>query len=274
MSGSGWKEGSLHIETQWGEDCPIESLPKIGLGNTLNDSEVKFITLISDSVGTKIYIDGNLAKNCPTYSLISKKQSTNTQLILGNSPTGKNPWKGDIYGLAAYNRKLSEKEVFQNYQLWLKHSSIELLDSESLVQLYLFDEQDGTLVHNHVERQYDLLIPATFHMLYKTILTLPWRQFRLTLSYFTDVFINIVGFIPFGFFFYAFLNNIKKASRAKNYLFAIFLGGGISLVIELIQVYLPTRSSSITDLICNTLGISIGIVLFQYFYSSTKHQLA
>ena len=241
----------------------IESLHNVGLGNTLNDREVKFITLTSDPLGTKIYVNGNFEKNYPKYSLISKKQLTNTQLILGNSPTGKNPWKGDIYGLAAYSRPLSEKEVFQNYQLWLKRNSSELLDSESLLQLYLFDEHDGTLVHNHTGQQHDLLIPATFHMLHKTILTLPWRDFRLNSSYLRDIFINVAGFIPFGFFFYAFLNNIKKASRARNYLIAIFLGGGISLAIELLQVYLPTRSSSLTDLICNILGTCIGVILFR-----------
>jgi len=164
--------------------------------------------------------------------------------------------------MAIYNRSLRDNEVYQRYQAWLKHIPQSLSKNEGPVQLYLFDEHEGTLVHNHTGQEYDLFVPAIFHVLQKTILTLPWKQFRLTRSYFTDVFINIVGFIPFGFFFYAFLNNIKKASRAKNYLIAIFLGGGISLAIELFQVYLPTRSSSLTDLICNILGTILGVIIF------------
>jgi VanZ family protein len=38
----------------------------------------------------------------------------------------------------------------------------------------------------------------------------------------------------------------------------VLTGAGISLLIELLQVYLPTRDSSLTDLGNNTLGTYIG----------------
>ena len=44
---------------------------------------------------------------------------------------------------------------------------------------------------------------------------------------------------------------------------ALLLGAGISLFIELLQVYLPTRDSSLTDVITNVLGTYIGARLFQ-----------
>jgi len=86
-----WNNNLLIFTNRNIKTMNIESTPKIGLGNALPNGEIEFITLTSDSVGTIIYINGNLAKNYPKYPLISEKQLTNTQLILGNSPTGKNP---------------------------------------------------------------------------------------------------------------------------------------------------------------------------------------
>ena len=109
------------------------------------------------------------------------------------------------------------------------------------------------------------LWPLNFNpkpVLHKTILSLPSRGFRQSQWYFIDLIINVAGFIPFGFFFFAFLNNVNESSRYRNYLFTIILGGTISLAIELMQVYLPTRSSSLTDLICNILGTILGVIIF------------
>ncbi len=258
-----WNNALEIFENRIIDTMNIESLRVIGLGDALPDSEVKLITLSSDPEGTAIYKNGKLAKFFPGYSLISKHQFKNGQLILGNSSNGSNAWIGNIFGLAIYNRLLGEEEVLQHYQAWLKNGSPESLENKGLVLFYRFDEHQGALVNNHSRPYYDLLIPTTFHVPHKTVLSLPCRDFRLSPSYFTDVFINIAGFIPFGFFFFAFLNSIKQDSRLKNYLLTVLFGGGISLGIELIQVYLPTRSSSLTDLICNMQGTFIGIILFK-----------
>jgi glycopeptide antibiotics resistance protein len=102
---------------------------------------------------------------------------------------------------------------------------------------------------------------------YKTLahkfLTLPGDYFKLDKSFISDVIINLVGFIPFGFLLISFLP--KKALLQKWFLIFIVVASVsffVSLSIEYLQIYLPQRSSSAIDLIVNTLGGIIGIVLY------------
>jgi VanZ family protein len=257
-----WERSLEIINSRVINEMKIESLSRIGLRNALPAGEIQFITLTSDSEGTAIYINGSLARLYPEYFLISEKKLPELQLVLGNSPNGRYFWKGNIFGLAIYNRSFSQDETYQNYQSWLEYGSSGTTGSESLVQLYLFDEHDGTLAKDHGGQNYHLHIPTTFHVLYKTVLTLPWNDFKFRLSYFLDVIINIAGFIPLGLCISAFFYRINQNSTRRIFMTTLLLGGGISLAIELAQVYLPTRTSSFTDLICNIFGTHTGVLLF------------
>ena len=77
------------------------------------------------------------------------------------------------------------------------------------------------------------------------------------------MFVNILGFIPFGFAVYAWARKDGVRKDTSVMVIAILLGAGISLFIELLQVYLPTRDSSLTDVLNNILGTYIGARLFR-----------
>jgi VanZ family protein len=55
----------------------------------------------------------------------------------------------------------------------------------------------------------------------------------------------------------------QQWSHGRAFLIAIFIGMTVSLIIELLQSYLPTRDSSLTNLICNTIGTILGVIVFK-----------
>jgi VanZ family protein len=78
-----------------------------------------------------------------------------------------------------------------------------------------------------------------------------------------DFIINILGFIPFAYLCMAYLFAGKRACRiAMTAAIALSAGMGTSLFMELVQYYIPGRTSSLMDLIANTAGTSIGIAYF------------
>jgi glycopeptide antibiotics resistance protein len=76
-----------------------------------------------------------------------------------------------------------------------------------------------------------------------------------------DSVVNILGFVPFGFLFCAYIQDIQHHSAARGILCAVIVGALTSLGIELLQIFLPSRDSSLLDLLNNTLGMTLGSVL-------------
>src|SRR5208283_4118982 len=89
-----------------------------------------------------------------------------------------------------------------------------------------------------------------------------WEEFRSGAGFWKNALINIGGFIPFGFVFRAYLSSNRESRRVT--LLTIGLGFLVSLTIEVLQGFLPTRQSGTADLITNTLGTAIGCGLYRW----------
>ena len=246
-----------------------ERYPKIGVKDALLKGVKRFFTITSGPEGIKIYIDGELTGKYPKFNLFLVNEGNIGQLILGNSPTGNQYWTGNLLDLAIYNRSLTEEQVLKSFENWEKNKKSPLQKEEGIVSIYLFDERSGTLAYDHVSGHH-LVIPSTFEPLQKTILALPWKDLGLNRSYFMDILINILGFIPFGFLFSTYVRLRKSRSTYRIFLISILLAGCISLFIELIQVYLPTRTSQLTDILTNTFGAFLGGIVF-HLYDHKRH---
>jgi hypothetical protein len=216
-----------------------------------------FFTISSGPSGTRIYVDGALVKTTPNFRFSSRELTG--QLVIGNAPATTDNWSGQLKGLAVYDRALTTAEVSQHYENWTTGEQANLAASEGAIGLYLFNEENGSVVHNQVDPATDLHIPEWFFVLHEQFLERPWDEFRPDWNYWKDLGINIVGFIPLGVFFCAYFSSMQTTRRAM--LFTIAFGFAVSLTIEVLQAFLPTRDSGMTDLITNTFGTALGAVL-------------
>jgi VanZ family protein len=217
------------------------------------------ITITSDGQDTAVYLDGNLVTRSSRFGL--SLMDLAGELIVANSPWQSHSWSGELRGLAIYTNELTMDQVAQHYEDWTQKGKPAVAESNPPLALYLFDEQTGNIVHNQVKPGIDLYIPDRYLVFDQICLEPPWSEFRTQREYFKNAVINIAGFIPLGFFFGAYFTSARQVKHGV--LAAIVFGALVSLAIEILQSYLPTRDSGVTDVITNTLGTGVGVALYR-----------
>ena len=258
-----WR-ASLIIRIRRETSCRYDRSREIGVRDVLLPGKTRFIGISSDSEGTTVYADGQLKARRKNLSLLNAGETFGGRLVLGTSSDGKHSWTGTVSAFSLYNRSLTAEESLRHYEAW-RNAERALPENESLPAVrYLFNEQTGQIIKDHSGQGNDLLIPEHFTLLRHVLLIPPWIDFHPSLSYAQDVAINIVGFIPFGFFLSWYLS-VRGVKRRNVLLFIMVLGSGTSLFIEVVQSYLPERSSQLIDVITNTSGTAIGIYLWSRF---------
>lgn len=218
-----------------------------------------FFTITSGPQGTTVYMNGVFVRTSRLFGISAHDLAG--QLVVGNYPLVDNGWQGQVMGLAIYDRELTAAQVLQHYDLWVAKRQTEIRN-ESPSALYLFHEGTGAMVRDQMNSGGDLHIPEHYFVLHPPFLRSPWDEFDPSWSYIKNVLINIGGFVPLGFFFCAYFSSVRRFNRAV--LATIVLGGLVSLTIEVLQTFLPTRDSGMTDIITNTLGTAIGAALYSF----------
>ncbi|HEX3018653.1 MAG TPA: VanZ family protein [Chitinispirillaceae bacterium] len=158
---------------------------------------------------------------------------------VGNSNTGKQGWTGELYELRIYDHPIDDNQI--------------MCRTNESQKLFSFP--------NEVCR---LVIPKHFSAIKKMILTPPWVDFRFNKSYINDVVLNFIGFLPLGFMLGVLLMQYR-IDRFNPLLISFLLCTAISLSIELIQPFIPSRCSQLSDLILNVLGAISGTWIFLIF---------
>jgi hypothetical protein len=218
-----------------------------------------FITVTSGVKGASVYIDGLPAAAAPDFPL-SAGDFTG-RLIAGDSAGQPDSWSGDLLGLAIYHRQLTATQVFHNYATWKQTGRPGITGDERNIALYLFEEHTGNVAKDTAQSEVDLYIPERYKVIDKVFLEPFWTEFNMSRSFWGAVLKNIVGFVPLGFCFYAYLVTVLPVKRAT--LVTVALGTAVSVTIEVLQAFLPTRDSGTTDIITNTLGSWVGVALYK-----------
>jgi Concanavalin A-like lectin/glucanases superfamily/VanZ like family len=259
------QDGSAFVvQRQNVDERGVRRTAEIRVEGSVSEREPVVLVVTFGPRETSIYVNGSLANTAQIMG--SSINNFSGRLVLGNSPSASDSWTGQIVGLAIFGRQLTADEVAVRYSSRLKGEQTALVAIGSPVAAYPFNERTGQIIHSSIERAPDLSIPTSYLLLNPEFLTPPWRHFHSSFGYWADVAVNIGGFVPFGFCIYAYLSTLKKVKHSER--ITIGLGFITSLTIEVSQAFLPTRDSGINDLVTNTLGTVIGIMVFRYVWAS------
>ena len=237
---------------------------EIDLENALPKGKAQFITIASGSNGTTIYLNGAVIKKNKNFLLLRPGEVLSGRLILGNSSTGNHSWQGTVSALAIYDHVLSSEDVLRNYEALRETENLSPKGNSVPITYYRFDDSSGSIIKDHSGQGNDLFIPEYFAPLHRQMLTLPWEDFQASGAYARDVAINILGFIPFGFYVAWYLSE-RGLARLRVVIIVLLLGTGTSLFIEIVQAYLPERTSQLIDIITNNSGTALGIYLWYHY---------
>jgi len=212
------------------------------------DNQIHQVEIHSGAKGTRVLIDGVAKGHNRKLILQLPENPQRSYLVLGNGVRVRTPWNGSIHGLDIELRPAAA------------------LDPDTGSDLppllgYGFDEGQGNTIHDISPNRVDLMIPDKALVLQVSVLDVP-AYVRLKQPWMKrDMILNFLGFIPFGFLLCRLLAGAGDNSPATALLLSSLIAFLFSLSIELTQVLLPERDSSLLDLVLNSGGGLCGAVL-------------
>lgn len=245
----------LLVESREKEAGGRPATSKLRVARIFYSNHPVLIAITSNGRETEVYVNGALVAESGTHGFTS--DNLKGELVIANSPVTEDSWSGVWRGLAFCDEVLTPQSALQDYQSWARDGH-PAAGSTSL--LYLFNQTGGRIIHAQNGRGPNLEIPPRYVVFHERFLRPFWDEFEFSRHYLKDVLINIAGFVPLGFFFFAFFSSVWP--RRRSALITVCCGAAVSITIEVLQAYLPTRDSGMTDIITNTLGTAIGAGLY------------
>jgi len=238
---------------------PAGSRSEVGVDDLLSERRAQFITFRVDGAGTDFYVNGAAAGHFPRF--VPAREASAGQLILGNNASGKHAWTGRLFGLALYHQALEAADISRHAALWTQGGARQLTNATGLTALYFFDEGGGRVAVDSSANHHHVIIPSRFQPVHREFLIAPRKDIAYNRPDYSDIAVNILGFVPFGFCYLLHRHRLRPNQQAVNALLAVLAGAAASLTIEVIQAWLPNRVSSTTDVLTNTTGTLLGVLL-------------
>jgi hypothetical protein len=233
------------------------------LDHALQKGQWILVTVTSSGGAVNIYTNGVMRETAKNADL--RGSDFAGTLVIGTSPYVNSSWSGTIGGLALYERALRSNEIARDYRAWQKNKELPAQNEDQPFALYRFNEGSNAIVHNVGKSGSDLEIPQHYFIMQPGFLVPFWREYHANWEYVQDVAINVFGLVPLGFCFCALF--AWRTGVRRCLLYATILGFCVSLTIEILQAYMPTRISGTTDLITNTSGAALGAWLYLNAYA-------
>ena len=214
-----------------------------------------YLAIAGDESGTTAYVDGRIAGKSARFGIT--RADLDGRIYFGTATTRFATWQGKLKGIRITGRKLDERAIQANFVAGIAARGAPAITGE--VGAYWFREGQGSVAKADLPESPELKIPKYFAIPWKPLLTPPWKEFRASRGYVADVIVNVAGFMPLGFVFLPLFS--KRFGERGSIPRIILLGFAVSLLIEILQAWIPSRTSGMTDLITNTAGTYLGALI-------------
>jgi hypothetical protein len=255
---------SLAIQRYAIDEHGMPQRPWLKVDGVVHEDEQSLVTVTSGKGRTTVYVNGVMVGQSLTLGMI--KNDLTGRLVVGTSTVDQS-WTGEIAALAIYERELTSLEVARHSQDWAHSGKLTMPLDGTTMAFYRFDNREGNTIRNEIDQRTDLIAPAAYRILHPAYLRPLWDDFNDSgaawkhWNYWKDISVNVAGFIPVGFVIMTYFSSVKIIRYPI--LIVVVVGFAISFTIETLQYFLPTRDSSISDLLTNTLGTVFGIALYR-----------
>jgi VanZ family protein len=214
-----------------------------------------FLAIRLGAGSSELFVDGvRTSAMSSTFNL--PPDEAKLRLILGDSFELRNAWSGRIAGMALFQDRLPEAELARAWQHWSTHQRFSLVAPAAASIYYDFAPPPGAEVVDLSGRGNDLLLPRI-----RKPLQPDFPSLSLQPSSTQDMWINVLGFMPFGFLLAWVLGSGSRFTSGRVLLLVIVVSSLLSGAIEVSQAWLPARTSSILDLILNVSGAACGAII-------------
>ncbi len=232
---------------------------EFGKENVLIENKPLYISVMHTPDNISLYIDGQPFKSVTNDFRWKKQINRDYRITIGNSVFGDQQWYGTLLALSIYNRPLLADECRDHFALWTENNRLANIAKGNV---FVYPSSDSKQLQQ-------MVIPKTFSPQQKKYLTPPWDEFKLESDYASDLILNFFAFVILGFLTVASYSFFSLKKTLLLFIAALnsFL---ISITIETLQVFLPSRTSQLSDLILNTLGGYSGGVVYYYVVSFIK----
>ncbi len=217
-----------------------------------------FLVVTSDARGTVLYLDGTSVASRADITLRLPTDGGPGRLVLGNSVYGNNPWSGKIAGFALHPVALDEETLQNHLESWRRGHGFAGDDYSAADVAYPLSEQTSRRALDRSSRGVDLQFPREQTFIDPSLFASGTNAPRDLI----DISLNLGGFIPLGFLLTALFGDVTRSTRLWVLGGALATGVALSGSIELAQAWIPSRSSTLQDLLLNVAGTGVGGVTF------------
>lgn len=235
--------------------------PEIKIPEVFADTTNKLILITYDGRFTKCFVNKKLILSTDKIHGSFDNWNKNYALVLGNEATRNRPWLGSIYYIRVYNKVINP----------LNHNQT---NSIPLIDFNFKNECNNYIVNNSKKlSQIKLLIPKTFVPRVNHFDLFPFRYWpfkALSLATFFTILFNVFLFYPIGVGGWVLFKNLTNEGT-HPIIWVTFFGLLLSLLIEILQIYIPARDPNIVDVLTNSVGTWLGAYTSKFFFHKTSH---